>query len=68
MEFLINNKIYYLEKNFSMFSELDLDDIIEKIGVLFKNEKVFKITKSAKQDMHILAKYDIQLNNFLIYP
>lgn len=64
MEFLINNKIYYLEKNFSMFSELDLDDIIEKIGELFKNEKVFKITKSAKQDMHILAKYDIQLNNF----
>lgn len=65
MSFFFNGKIYYLEKNFSMFSEgLSLDYVCQNLKAVFENENILKITASAKDDMHLLDKLGIKLNNF----
>ena len=65
MEFIIDGTIYYLDKVIDMFSDgLDVDEVILSLKPIFENDKVLKITASAKQDMHLLCKYDIKLNNY----
>ena len=65
MKFLFNEKIYFLEKNFSMFEEeLKIEDVILELKDVFENENILKITTAAKQDMHTLAKVGVRLNNF----
>ena len=65
MEFIIDGTIYYLDKVIDMFSDgLDVDEVILSLKPIFENDKVLKITASAKQDMHLLSKYDIKLNNY----
>lgn len=64
MEFLIDGKIYYLEKNLSMFDTVNFNDISSQIKNIFENNKILKITYSAKADMHALEGYDIKLNNY----
>ena len=65
MKFLHNDVIYYLEKNFSMFEdELKFEDVCTKLKDVFENENIVKITANAKNDMHLLDKLGIKLNNF----
>ena len=65
MEFIIDGTIYYLDKVIDMFSDgLNVDEVILSLKPIFENDKVLKITASAKQDMHLLSKYDIKLNNY----
>ena len=65
MSFLYEGKIYFLEKNFSMFSEgLSLDYVCEQLKEVFENPNILKITASAKDDMHFFDKFNIKLNNF----
>lgn len=65
MEFIIDGTIYFLDKVIDMFSDgLDVDEVILSLKPIFENDKVLKITASAKQDMHLLCKYDIKLNNY----
>lgn len=65
MEFIIDGTIYYLDKVIDMFSDgLDVDEVILSLKPIFENDKVLKITASAKQDMHLLCKYDTKLNYY----
>ena len=65
LEFMHNNVIYYLEKNYGMFEEcLDGKTIFEKLKHIFESKRVVKITENAKNDMDILDKYNISLNNY----
>ena len=65
MEFIIDGTIYYLDKVIDMFSDgLDVDEVILSLKSIFENDKALKITASAKQDMHLLCKYGIKLNNY----
>ncbi|MBE7073845.1 MAG: DNA polymerase I [Clostridiales bacterium] len=65
MKFFFDNKIYMLEKNFSMFEEeLKFEDVCEQLKNIFEDELIVKITPSAKNDMHLLSKLGIELNNF----
>lgn len=61
-EFLINDKIYFLNPNYDMFGGgISEEDVIKKFKNLFEDENVLKITKNAKRDMHILKKYGVNL-------
>ncbi len=65
MEFIIDGTIYFLDKVIDMFSDgLDVDEVILSLKPIFENDKALKITASAKQDMHLLCKYGIKLNNY----
>ena len=65
IKFLFNGTIYFLEKNFSMFEdELKFEEVCQSLKGVFEDEKILKITRSAKNDMHLLNKLGISLNNF----
>ena len=65
MEFFFDDKIYFLESNFSMFdSQMSLEDVCCGLKKIFEDEQILKITCSAKSDMHILNNYSIKLNNY----
>lgn len=64
-EFYINGKIYYLDKNYSLFeTPVDIKDICFALKEIFENEAVLKVSKSIKEDMHLLNKLGISLNNY----
>lgn len=64
-QFLFENKIYTLESNYSLFdNELSCEDVIKKLKDVFENEEILKITKSAKDDMHLLGRLGGSLVNF----
>ena len=57
--------VYYLNKTLDIFStNIDLSDCLIKLKEVFENDKIIKITKSAKSDLKELSKYEINLNNF----
>lgn len=65
LEFLVNDKVYYLESNFTLFdSPLTVQNVLAYFKPIFENEKILKITLSAKDDMHFLSNYNIKLNNY----
>ena len=65
MEFLCADNLLYLDKNIDMFSDnLDLKDCLNALKNVFENDKILKLTFSAKSDMHLLKKYGIVLNNY----
>lgn len=65
LNFLFENKVYGVEKNFSMFEDvLTIEQICKKLKAVFEDNKILKITKEAKRDMHILYKNNIVLNNY----
>ncbi len=66
MEFLFEDNIYFLEQNFQMFDcGLTFEEIVKKLENVFENQNILKMTTSAKEDMHILANYNIRLSNFV---
>ena len=65
MEFLIGDKIYFLDRNFTLFDNpLTLQEVCRKLKAIFEDKKVLKITKSAKDDMHFLEDLGIDLINY----
>lgn len=64
-QFLYGNKIYNLESNFSFFdSGLSFEDVVKILKPIFENPQILKISKSIKDDMHILANHDVCIVNF----
>ena len=45
-------------------NSFSLDDFCVKFKEVFQDENVLKITMNSKNDMHILSKYGIELNNY----
>ena len=65
MEFLCNDKIYFLDKNYDFFSEnITIEDVLKTLKNVFEDEKILKLTLSAKSDMHILKSQGITLKNY----
>lgn len=65
MEFYFNNKIYYLDKNYSLFEEpLALKDVCLKFKDIFESENILKISKNVKDDMHFLHDLGINIKNY----
>ena len=66
MEFSANRKeIYYLEPTFTMFGNaLSLEEVLTALKNIFEDAQVTKITYSAKNDMHVLDRVNIELKNF----
>lgn len=65
LEFFINGKYYYLDKNYSLFENpLDLKEVCLKLKTLFEDNKIVKISKSIKEDMHFLQDFGIRVNNY----
>lgn len=59
------SKVYYLNSNYDMFgSSLSLQDVCNKLKPIFEDREVVKLTLSAKDDLHLLGKYQIGLNNY----
>ena len=66
IEFIYDGTLYFLEPNFQMFdSGLSFDDILSALKPVFENKNVLKVTTSAKDDMHILDKHNIKLENYI---
>lgn len=64
-QLLFENKIYQLESNYSIFDNgYRIEDAVVDLKDVFENNKILKITKSAKADMHILNKLGVGLDNF----
>lgn len=65
LQFLFNDKIYYLNANFDMFNpNLKVEEVCQDLKTIFENKNILKITMSAKEDKHKLAKLGIKLENF----
>ncbi len=65
MKFYINNHVFYLEQNYDMFkSPISLEDVCLALKNIFEDNEILKITENAKDDLHILKKFNIKLNNF----
>lgn len=65
LEFLIDDKIFFLGHNYDMFvKETPLEDVVNKLKPIFQNENIIKITSNAKNDMSILYPNKIELKNF----
>lgn len=64
-EFFHDGKIYKLESNYSLFdNELSFDDVVVGFKTIFENPSILKISKTIKDDMHILSKKGIKLQNY----
>ena len=65
LQFLVNDKIYYLNNNFDMFStNMTIMEVCQELKSLFENNNILKITMSAKDDKHKLIKLGIKLENY----
>ena len=65
LQFLFNDKIYYLNANFDMFNpNLTVEEVCQDLKTIFENKNILKITMSAKEDKHKLAKLGIKLENY----
>ncbi len=60
-----DGEIFYIKKEIDLFSvTLDLTNVLQKLKPIFENEKILKITMAAKEDVKILKKLDICIENF----
>lgn len=65
LEFCAGKEVYFLKKEFDLFSPaLDLDETLKKFKFIFENKNILKITKNSKLDMKHLSKIGISLSNF----
>lgn len=65
LEFYINGTTYYLDKNYTLFEKpLDVKDVCLKFKDVFEDNKILKISKSIKEDMHYLYDLGINLENY----
>ncbi|MBP3619760.1 MAG: DNA polymerase I [Clostridia bacterium] len=66
LEFSVGNgEIYYIKKDIDLFSEtVDVSDVVKQLKPVFEDENIEKITTNSKDDMKILKKFGVSLNNF----
>lgn len=65
LQIYFDNKVYYLSTNFDMFTNnISIEDFCFNLKNIFEDENILKITKNAKDDMHILSQFNINLKNF----
>ena len=65
LEFYIDDKVFFLEQNYGMFeNEASLEIVLQKLKPLFEDKNITKITNNAKNDLHLLYRNNIALNNF----
>ena len=65
LEFFIDGKVFFLEQNYGMFeNEASLEIVLQKLKPLFEDKNITKITNNAKNDLHLLYRNNIALNNF----
>ena len=66
LEFSPNSsKVYYLQKDVDLFSKfIDANEVLKKLKDVFESEKILKITLSSKDDMKVLHRLNINLDNF----
>ena len=65
LEFFIDGKVFFLEQNYGMFeNEASLEIVLQKLKPLFEDKNIIKITNNAKNDLHLLYRNNIALNNF----
>ncbi len=58
-------KVYFLNSNYDMFgSAITTEEVIQKLKPIFEDKDILKLTLSAKDDIHLLRKYGISLNNY----
>ncbi len=66
MEFFIDGKVYYLEKNFTLFDKpISLEDVCLHFKNEFENINITKYTLHAKDDLHILNKMGIKMKGYV---
>lgn len=59
-------EIYFLDHNYDMFSSpLSFEQVCLGLKCIFEDQKILKLTFSSKEDMHILDKFGVELNNFI---
>ncbi len=64
-KFLYKNVTYFLETNYSLFDMgLSFEDVVISLKNIFQNTDILKISYNIKNDMHLLAGYNIRLCNF----
>ena len=66
LEFAVDHEhVYFVKKEIDLFSEtVDTDQVIKAFAEVFENENILKVTNSSKDDIKILDKHGIELNNF----
>jgi len=66
LEFCVNNeKMYYVDLLIDMFTPtVSLEEILLELKDVFENENILKITDSAKKDLHIFDKLNINIKNY----
>ena len=65
MQFIYNDKIYFLSANYGMFENaISFEEFCRSLKNIFENDSIVKVTKDAKNDMHLLSKFGISLNNY----
>ena len=66
MEFAIDgNEVFYVKKEIDLFSNvIDFDDVLKILKSVFESKVVTKITNCSKEDMKILDRVGITLENF----
>ncbi|MDE6583748.1 MAG: DNA polymerase I, partial [Clostridia bacterium] len=58
-------EVFYVQKEISLFAEtIDLEQILEVLKPIFENKNISKITCSSKEDVKVLRKHNIKLENF----
>ena len=66
MEFFIDGKVYYLEKNFTLFDKpISLEDVCLHFKNEFENINITKYTLHAKDDLHNLNRMGINLKGYV---
>ncbi len=64
-KFLYKNATYFLETNYSLFDMgLTFEDVVNSLKNIFQNPNILKISYNVKNDMHLLARYNIKLCNY----
>ncbi len=65
LEFFIDDKIYFIEKNYTLFeNSLSINEICQYFKNAFEDKNILKITKFSKSDKHFLQNQEISLNNY----
>ena len=58
-------EVFWVKKELDLFSvNLDTADVLKIFKPIFEDKNILKITNNAKDDIKILKKYDISLENF----
>jgi len=59
------DKYYYVKKEIDLFSEnLEIEDVVKLFKPVFENGEILKVTNSSKEDLKILSRFGVTLQNY----